>query len=289
MLRNCGGVSWPRQRRCAGALAGARSVVCGVGWARWLGAFGGRNCLSACALAGRVGWALGALAGRESGGGAFGWARWLGASGGARWLGVQRVGWGHSAGRVGWGRSGGQTASAVLVAAGRRGPSGQAGPRSGAWRGGRWVRVRWGPAAGVCRPVWSCSPSPRPLAGALPPPLPPAPAPPRARPCPRPSPNAPTCPLPSLLMRPAPSAPSALMPPAPLLLPLAVPLPHGACAAVLLNNLKNLGGGIFLRNFARDTSIYPPLMEGKQIWVLVLKTLSYIITALLGALGGAQL
>lgn len=89
-------------------------------------------------------------------------------------------------------------------------------------------------------------------------------------------------------MRPALSAPSALMPPAPLLLPFAVPLPHGAYAAVLLNNLKNLGGGIFLRNFARDTSIYPPLMDGKQIWVLVLKTLSYIITALLGALGGAQ-
>ena len=92
-------------------------------------------------------------------------------------------------------------------------------------------------------------------------------------------------------MRPALSAPSALMPPAPLLLPLAVPLPHAAYAAyaaVLLNNLKNLGGGIFLRNFARDTSIFSPLMEGKQIWVLVLKTLSYIITALLGALGGAQ-
>lgn len=30
-------------------------------------------------------------------------------------------------------------------------------------------------------------------------------------------------------------------------------------------------------------------MDGKQIWVLVLKTLSYIITALLGALGGASL
>ena len=42
LLRNCGGVSWPRLRRCAGAIAGARSVACGVGWARWLGAFGGR-------------------------------------------------------------------------------------------------------------------------------------------------------------------------------------------------------------------------------------------------------
>lgn len=29
-------------------------------------------------------------------------------------------------------------------------------------------------------------------------------------------------------------------------------------------------------------------MNGKQIWVLVLKVLSYIVTALLGALGGAQ-
>lgn len=29
-------------------------------------------------------------------------------------------------------------------------------------------------------------------------------------------------------------------------------------------------------------------MNGKQIWVLVLKVLSYIITALLGALGGTQ-
>lgn len=29
-------------------------------------------------------------------------------------------------------------------------------------------------------------------------------------------------------------------------------------------------------------------MNGKQIWVLVLKILSYIITALLGALGGTQ-
>lgn len=29
-------------------------------------------------------------------------------------------------------------------------------------------------------------------------------------------------------------------------------------------------------------------MTGKQIWVLVLKVLSYIITALLGALGGTQ-
>ena len=29
-------------------------------------------------------------------------------------------------------------------------------------------------------------------------------------------------------------------------------------------------------------------MNGKQVWVLVLKVLSYIITALLGALGGTQ-
>lgn len=29
-------------------------------------------------------------------------------------------------------------------------------------------------------------------------------------------------------------------------------------------------------------------MNGNQIWVLVLKILSYIITALLGALGGTQ-
>lgn len=29
-------------------------------------------------------------------------------------------------------------------------------------------------------------------------------------------------------------------------------------------------------------------MNGKQIWVLVLKVLSYIVTALLGALGGTQ-
>ena len=55
-----------------------------------------------------------------------------------------------------------------------------------------------------------------------------------------------------------------------------------------LNFLKNLAGGGIFRTFARDTRIIHLVMHGKQIWVLVLKTLSYIITALLGALGGAQ-
>ena len=55
-----------------------------------------------------------------------------------------------------------------------------------------------------------------------------------------------------------------------------------------LNFLKNLAGGGIFRTFARELALSHPVMDGKQIWVLVLKTLSYIITALLGALGGAQ-
>lgn len=65
----------------------------------------------------------------------------------------------------------------------------------------------------------------------------------------------------------------------------AVPLPG---VSPMLNFLKNLAGGGNFRTFARDTRIIHLVMDGKQIWVLVLKTLSYIITALLGALGGAQ-
>ena len=56
----------------------------------------------------------------------------------------------------------------------------------------------------------------------------------------------------------------------------------------MLNFLKRLAGGGNFRTFARVFVKIHPNMDGKQIWVLVLKTLSYIITALLGALGGAQ-
>ena len=65
----------------------------------------------------------------------------------------------------------------------------------------------------------------------------------------------------------------------------AVPFPE---PVPMLNFLKSLAGGGNFRTFARVFVKIHPTMDGKQIWVLVLKTLSYIITALLGALGSAQ-
>ena len=166
---------WPRLRqngrycdRGAGAerlRSGAVTRAGRVGWARWLGLL---RALAASAAG--VGWAC--------------WGRWLGARTDRVGWACRRVGWGRwlrgrSAGGVGreplcglasaGGASAGATAARVLVAASGGGsPAGVRVP--GRLRGpgvSRSVRGGSRPVC-VCRPAVSCSPSPRPLAGALP-------------------------------------------------------------------------------------------------------------------------